>query len=461
MITCGSRPIRRASVRSRLLTRSPASAARSPVRRSTRRPRCTRKRRARQHARHRRRHHVGDAHRRAEHTGAIEHARRDDLDQRRRLIVVHEPEMAEEHRQREVGAAGMIDADEGAVRDDVVGLLAAIIRVRAPTNVAEQARGMAQALLLGVSSRPDEAIKRSVQSISSSPCAGERERRMLRSRAAAISGSCFFSARVEQVVEQTFTHAERGEDDVLRPCHAHDVFEHKRAIGEQRAPGIGDDFDARQHLGVHAMHEPRELERLACRDGVAVRHMQRITRLPHVQAGKRAPRSADGIEGAAAAAAQGVSTATARFCTIRSAFLIDFADASCSASPPSGSVTPRVSRAPCTSTSSSEPPPRSPTMPSGPMKPGDDAKRGKLCFAPAGENLDLPPADALRLGDESGPVARIAARRGRQHPRPLDLEHVAERTVAAQRRERLEHRVACEQTRSNAPRARGRRASFR
>ena len=38
---------------------------------------------------------------------------------------------------------------------------------------------------------------------------------------------------------------------------------------------------------------------------------------------------------------------------------------SCKARPPSGSVTPERTREPCTSTSSSEPPPRSPTMPSG------------------------------------------------------------------------------------------------
>ena len=51
--------------------------------------------------------------------------------------------------------------------------------------------------------------------------------------------------------------------------------------------------------------------------------------------------------------------------TIFSAFLSDLPVMSCKARPPSGSVTPPRTRAPCTSTSSSEPPPRSPTMPSG------------------------------------------------------------------------------------------------
>ena len=57
--------------------------------------------------------------------------------------------MAEEDRKREKGAAGMVDADERRVRDDVERLLAAIIRMRAPADIGEQAGRMTQALLLG------------------------------------------------------------------------------------------------------------------------------------------------------------------------------------------------------------------------------------------------------------------------------------------------------------------------
>ena len=42
----------------------------------------------------------------------------------------------------------MIDADEGGVGDDVERLLAAIIRMRAPADVGEQAGGVAQAAFL-------------------------------------------------------------------------------------------------------------------------------------------------------------------------------------------------------------------------------------------------------------------------------------------------------------------------
>ena len=87
----------------------------------------------------------------------------------------------------------MVDADEGGVGDDVERLLAAIVRMGAPADVGEQAGGVAQALLLRVSSMPVEAMNRSVQSASSSPWRGERERSTLSSCAAAISGSRFFS----------------------------------------------------------------------------------------------------------------------------------------------------------------------------------------------------------------------------------------------------------------------------
>ena len=57
--------------------------------------------------------------------------------------------MAEEHRQRDEGAAGMIDRDERGVGDDVERLLAAIVGMRPPTDVGEQARGMAQPPFVG------------------------------------------------------------------------------------------------------------------------------------------------------------------------------------------------------------------------------------------------------------------------------------------------------------------------
>src|SRR5436853_510433 len=57
-------------------------------------------------------------------------------------------DVAEEHRQRQEGAGRMVDPDEGRMGDDVERLLAAVVRMRAPTDVRQQAGGTAQPLLL-------------------------------------------------------------------------------------------------------------------------------------------------------------------------------------------------------------------------------------------------------------------------------------------------------------------------
>ena len=72
--------------------------------------------------------------------------------------------MAEEHRQRDEGAAGVIDRDEGGVGDDVERLLAAIVGMRPPTDVGEQASGMAQPPFVHGLVEPEEAMNRSIRS---------------------------------------------------------------------------------------------------------------------------------------------------------------------------------------------------------------------------------------------------------------------------------------------------------
>ena len=67
----------------------------------------------------------------------------------RRQIIVFQPDMAEEHGERQIGAAGMIDRHECGVRDDVERLLAAVVGMRAPADVGKQARRVAQAALVG------------------------------------------------------------------------------------------------------------------------------------------------------------------------------------------------------------------------------------------------------------------------------------------------------------------------
>ena len=149
-------------------------------------------------------------------------------------------------------------------------------------------------------------MKRSVQAISSSPWAGERERSTLSSLAAAISGSLSRSLSSSMRIEQALAHAERGDHHVLRLGDAHEIFEHQRRVGQQRPAGIGDHLDPRQRLGIDPVHQAGKLVGLLGRDDVAVHDVQRIAVLPHVQPGERAPGAADGVEAAALALVQQV-----------------------------------------------------------------------------------------------------------------------------------------------------------
>src|SRR5690242_12273319 len=67
----------------------------------------------------------------------------------RRQGLVDQALVAIEIGKREIRAAGMVDADEGGVGDEVQALLAAIFGMRAPTDVAEETRCMAEPRFLG------------------------------------------------------------------------------------------------------------------------------------------------------------------------------------------------------------------------------------------------------------------------------------------------------------------------
>src|SRR6516164_4488315 len=92
---------------------------------------------------------------------SVAYAGRDELAQAGREFLVNEAHMAEEHGERNKGAARMIDGDEGSIGDDVERLLAAIVGVRSPADVGEKARHMAQPPLLRAlvqSGGRDEAV---------------------------------------------------------------------------------------------------------------------------------------------------------------------------------------------------------------------------------------------------------------------------------------------------------------
>jgi glyoxylase-like metal-dependent hydrolase (beta-lactamase superfamily II) len=143
----GSRPTTRESWRSRLSSCSLASAARSGGSDSTAAPVVRHEPRARQHVRHGDRDGIGDTHERREQARALEQPLPRERPQARARSLALQAFVAEEHREGEVGPARMVEADEGRVGDDVEALLAAIVGMRAPADVGEEARGVAQAAL--------------------------------------------------------------------------------------------------------------------------------------------------------------------------------------------------------------------------------------------------------------------------------------------------------------------------
>ena len=252
---------------------------------------------------------IGDPQRRAEHAGAVQHPGRGELAQPRRELLVDQADMAEEHRQRQEGAARMVDRHEGRIGDDVERLLAAIIRMRAPADIGEQAGGVPQPALLGGLVEPgggDEPV-------------GPRDQLLAmggRARAQQVELGGGGDQRilaplllVEQRIEQALAHAERRDHHVLGPRDPHQVLEHQRRIGEQRTPRIGHHLDLRQGLGIDPVHQAGEIERLARRDHIALHDVERIAGLPHVQPRERAPGAADGVEGAPAAVLQQLGAA--------------------------------------------------------------------------------------------------------------------------------------------------------
>ena len=75
------------------------------------------------------------------------------------------------------------------------------------------------------------------------------------------------------------------------------------------------------------------------------------------------------------------------------------------------------------------------------MHAGDDAERGELGFARAGENIDLGLQSALGGANEGTAVLGVAARRRGDGERFLHSHPLAQRAVALERRQRMLDRV--------------------
>ena len=130
---------------------------------------------------------------------ALDHGRRHQFaDQRRRLVFLAQAGIAVEHRQRDKGAALMADRAEIAVGDQVQRLLAAIVGMHPPSDIRQQAGGVAQpAVFVGFAQLddPDQPIGPSDQflrrgaPIATAVRSGSARRRSIRPWRARCCGS--------------------------------------------------------------------------------------------------------------------------------------------------------------------------------------------------------------------------------------------------------------------------------
>ena len=133
-------------------------------------------------------------------------------------LVGRQALVTEEDRQRQIGAAGMIDADEGGVGDDVEALLAAIVGMRAPADIGEQAGGVPQPLSRSVSGRPTDSMNRlgpGQQLLAMAGRAGAQQVELLGRRDQRIEP---LRRRVELSIEQALAHAEGRNRDLASGC---------------------------------------------------------------------------------------------------------------------------------------------------------------------------------------------------------------------------------------------------
>src|SRR5208282_3581620 len=196
-----------------------------------------RERRPRQHFGHGRGNDIGEPQRRAEHARAVEPARRGKLAQPRRQLVVHyQSDVAVKYGEGQIGAARMVDRGEAAMGNDIERLLAAIIGMRTPADIGQQAGGVTKPAFLA----------RFIEAGGGHETVGPYDQLFAvarRARAQSVETACRFDERIlllvllfEQRIEQALAHAERGEHHLARLADTQDIFEHQRRVSEQRPP---------------------------------------------------------------------------------------------------------------------------------------------------------------------------------------------------------------------------------
>ena len=233
--------------------------------------------------------------------------------------------------------------------------------------------------------------------------------------------------------QQPLANAENGEHHFRRSDGFEQPLQHQRTVRQHVAASPRHRFDPQQRRDLfRAADELAELDRLSCRNCIAVHDAQRIPGLLHVKAGKRTPRAAHRIERTRPSACE-PGNARHRLVDDRQGavdLVSGFVDET---QPAEGQRVGMFELVAGDIDHLEAAAPEIARQPIGRQKSHADAVSGELRLRLAREDLDTDAGNALGLLDEKRSVLRVAHGRRRQHAQVLDLEHPRHRAKTRQR----------------------------
>ena len=335
----------------------------------------------------------------------------------------------------------MIHAHEGGVLDHRDALLAAVIRMRPPADIRQQAARVAQAALVGglvtVQGR-DEPIRPGDQLLAVARRARAQDVEFRRRGQQRIDQPC---VPVELLEQQALADARCRDRHLARAPDPDDLLQHDGSVGEQRAPRLRDRVDVLQQRHVGLLDDLQEAELVGGLHRVAVHHVDGVAAGRLVEPRDRPPRAADRVEGPPA---QGLELrgGLAHVLADDLGGLLDRAAGQVlQGETAEGHGHPLADDGPADVHEFEGAAAHVAHHAVRRVEARDHAERGQLRLPPSGEQLDLLTAGCLGGAEEVGTVLGVPRRRGGEHEDLPDAHRLAQHPESTQGGECAGHRL--------------------